>query len=314
MNCKKCGSLLEPNAVSCKVCGTPVDTLVPGTPGVVPVSTPVAPMQPTNGMPVQQAPMQQMNTMNGVSQSIPTQPMSPVQPQGIPMQQMNTMNGMPPMGTTPMMNGQVPSNGKKSNKILIIIAVIVVLAAVAVVLYFTVFKKDNKSGKSSNTNTNTNTQSNSNIVSNSNSNSNIPTPSTTGNEVEYDGFTYTIPSEYEYEITDEGVFMFGNDDIVFSIASSSDQYEVMLANLDLLKNQFITAGYSNVSIKEQNVNGKSYIILYLTNDAHNLIVGYTKANANLVFGFEIHMADNTYGIQYLNTIDKVLKNAVYIGQ
>lgn len=315
MNCKKCGSPLGPNELFCKECGTSVDVLVPGTPGVTPVQAPVQPTASATPaiQPVPQAPVIPVVPQAGVQPVAQMPVQQPVQPQMMqqPMPQMQTPQmGVPmqPMGAPVM---QPAPTGKKKNTVLIIVAVVAVLAAVAVVLYFTVFNKKDDKKPNSNSNSNIQSNSNSNTPSNSNSNSNTPvTP--TGKEVTFDGYVFTIPNGYESEIQSDAL-AFGNDEVVYRIGVATGSYETLLSNLVQLQSNFIAQGCSNVVAKEQTINGKSYIVVTLTKEGKNAIAAYTKANASSIFWVELYTGDNTFGTQYLNNLDPILSGAKYVG-
>lgn len=331
MNCKKCGSPLEPNAVFCKNCGTSVDVLVPGTPGVTPVAAPVQPEVPA--APVAPA--------TPVQPGVPAQPATPVQPmmQQQPTPGMPVQPGMQPMGTTPMMNQPAPTNGKKTNKILLIVAILVVIAAIAVVVYFVVLKKDDKpsnsnsnSGSNSNTqsntntntggnlptnsntgintNTNTNTNSNTGINTNTNTNGNNPT---TGNTVNHGGFTFTIPEGFIATVNGEQLVI-TDDNYAIGITLLSGQYEQIQMNMAQLKPSFEQLGGMNVVVKEQSINGTSYIVVSYTYQGKNMVATYSKANNTNVFVTDIVTVDGSSGSSHLSEVDSILKKATYTGK
>lgn len=314
MNCKKCGSPLGPNDIFCKECGTSVDVLVPGTPDVTPVAPapqPVAPQTPV----VSVAPTQPM-TPQAQPVAVPIQPVMQAQP----MQQ--PVGGVPvtptqPMGT-PVMGQPVSSNGKGTNKILLVIAVIAVIAAVAVVLYFTVLKKDDtKPSTNSGSNTQQDTNSN-NSNNNSNSQTNENTNSNSGTVIDdqtisHDGFTYQIPSGYTAQTNALGTLILSNDSVIFGIISLNGSYEMLLSNINSLKSTLESQGYIVTSVQEQSVNGKSYIVIFTSKDGKNMVIAYTKVTSSIVMGAEIYTVDNGFGTQYLTTLDGIISTTIYTG-
>lgn len=300
MNCKKCGSPLGPNEVFCKECGTSVDTLVPGTPGitpsanqqqapvtpvtpVAPVATPVAaPVTPT-GVPSMPSPMMGQSVGNA---SVP--PVS--QMSGVPMQQ-------PPV-----------KEKKGGSKFIVAIVAILAIAVVAAVLYFTVFNK--KEDKKPESNSNTTSQSNTNSANNSNTNSNSNVVQNNTFSINHGGYTFKIPLQYKTQVQGENLVI--TDDVNWAVAVQplATSYESLLAQKETLKQNLISSGYTNVTDTEETVNGKSYFVIKETANGQNGIIGFVKADAASVFLYELITSDNTYGTKYLSVLDSIFGTAV----
>jgi len=172
MNCKKCGSLLEPTDKFCKICGEPVATepvtnTIPVT-NPVPTPTPTEPSgitQPTENVipqPVQPTPVvpEPAATFNPVPPVAPApaapeplNPVPPVEPMAEPVAPPQPINPAP-MGPTPSAPVEHPNistsepaapEKKKGSPVLVVLLLLALIAVISyIVIYFThPFDKNN---------------------------------------------------------------------------------------------------------------------------------------------------------------------------
>lgn len=306
MNCKKCGSPLGPNEVFCKECGTSVDTLVPGTPGITPSAsqqqTPVTPVTPVSPV--------------ATPASVPTA--APVAPNGVPSMP-SPMMGQPvgnaPVPPVSQMAGapmqQPPVKEKKGgSKFIVAIVAILAIVVVAAVLYFTVFNKKEDKNPASNSNTTSQSNTNTNSASNSNTNSNSNVAHNSTFSINHGGYTFKIPLQYKTQVQGENLVI--TDDVNWAVAVQplAAPYESLVAQKETLKQNLISSGYTNVTDSEETVNGKSYFVIKGTSNGQNGIIGFVKADAASVFLYELITSDNTYGTKYLSVLDNIFSTAV----
>ena len=315
MNCKKCGSPLEPNAVYCKNCGTTVDVLVPGTPGVTPVSSAnsIPAETPVASTPEAVAPATPQTEVPAVpvTPEISTTPVAPAATPNVipttPIQQ--PMVGMP--GAQPM----APTNGGGKNKtVFIAVVAVVAIAVVALVLYFTVFnKKDNKDTNSNSvSNTSQNTGSNSNNsntpstnFTNNNQGGNNGQPSGNTFTINHNGFTYQIPVQYQAEVQDGWLVITDNQTWVVGITTIAKNFDTV-TSADL-KQSLLEQQFTNSIVEEQSINGKRYILGRVEQGSESIGLAYTKANS--IYTHAVMVLQSPSILETVKTVDTILSTA-----
>lgn len=299
MNCKKCGSPLEPNAVSCKNCGTTVDVLIPGTPGVTPISsaesipaaTPEVPAQPAQPV----TPTPEVPVAQTVAPVVPTQPVQ----QPMPAPVMPAMPGQP-----------VPqNNGGKNKTVIIAVVAIIAIAVVAIVLYFTVFnKKDDNNKKNTNSNstsnTSQNTGSNTNTnSSNTNTNTNVQ-PSGNTYSISNNGFTFQIPMQYQAQVEDGWLMLTDNSTWSAGLNTLAVNFDSL--SVDQVKENLSTQ-YTNYAVEAKTINGRNYIVAKIVEGTQSLAIAYTKANSLYTYG--IMILESPEILDTLEILDGILSTA-----
>lgn len=248
MQCKNCGANIQEGATFCMNCGAACEQVTQ------------VPQQPV---------MQQ-------------QPVMPVQQNG----------------------GMQPNNNKK---MFIIIGAIILVAVVAIVLVLVLDSSNKKESgtqpSNSNTQSNSVSNSNSNIISNSNPNSSSNslfggnsnsnnnsgddnTVTVSGGEVEFNGYKFTIPTNYEAEVEHWeylGDYMYlTNKESYnsFGITVEQTPYTTLKANLDALREELSSDNYYTVGeIQFKNYGGKEYLVVSRTSaGAFNYMLAYVALN------------------------------------
>ncbi len=308
MNCKKCGSPLEPNAVYCKNCGTTVDVLVPGTPGVTPVSSAESIPAETPVSPAPAAPQEVP-----VAPATPEIPVTPVAPTVVP----NTVPTTPmqqPMAGMPGVQPMAPTNGGKNKTVLIAVVAVIAIAVVALVLYFTVFnkkgddkKKDTNNNSTPNTSQNTGSNSNNSSTNftNNNSGGNNVQPSSSTYTINHNGFSYQIPVQYQAEVQDGWLVITDNQTWVAGITTVAKNFDVVTA-ADV-KQSLIEQQFTNSVVEEQTINGKRYILGRVEQGDESIGIAYTKANS--IYTHAVMVLQSSSIIETVKVVDTILGTA-----
>ena len=202
MNCKKCGSPLEPNEKFCTNCGEKVEELlnnqtvgsqVSGTP----VSQPILPDAPEAPLPgtvnkVTEPQAQSAPQPNDAQSPVNPVPVAPVAPQVQPAPQpvVAPVSPVNPAPVAQASNAVQPTESKKSN--IFIIIIIVVLAISAGVLLFVLLYGTNglKNKEKTTTTTTTTTE--------TTTTKKTTTTASIINEQEINGVLVTIPNGWDY--------------------------------------------------------------------------------------------------------------------
>jgi hypothetical protein len=126
--------------------------------------------------------------------------------------------------------------------------------------------------------------------------------------ITYEDFSFQVSTDYSIIVKDEYLEITDNENWSFSISLLPYAYSSL--DVEEVKNNFVTGGYENVSVNEQTIDDRSYIVAAITKDGVNSVVVYTKASYNSIFGVEIYMKDNTFGTNRLNIVHEIIKTAV----
>lgn len=203
----------------------------------------------------------------------PVQPM--VQTTGVVSQQ--------PVNST-MQNGMQPMNNQNSNKkMYMMIGGIILVAAIAIVLVLVFYDKGDSTSPSSSSNTqsNSNTQNNTNTNTNTNSNSNSNlednTVTVSGGEIEFNGYQFTIPSNYKAEVSHweylgDKMYLDSKENYSsFNIEVEETPYSEMKANNEELKKEISSYDYYTVGeFQYKTYDGKEYMIISRTSKSTSL--------------------------------------------
>ncbi len=246
MNCKNCGTLLNPTDKFCLNCGTPVEA--------APVSpVPVAPAVPevkvaenmATGLPVGQ-PVPPMAAPN------PATPVAPINATPVVPPVAPTMPGViPNQPMAPSMPGVMPMQpaSKNNKKLFIIIGVIIAITVAIVVALIFFLGGDDSSNSTNDTGKGDNTQE-----------EEKPTPEAKKetSAVQFGNFTFNIPTDYVVNVKDEYV-SFYNDKYYMEMAPY-EGYTLALTQTSDIETTLTSMGVTNINVEEKTSNNKKYIV------------------------------------------------------
>ena len=292
MNCKSCGSMLEPGEKFCKKCGTPVSE-PQATTGMVPPAGIAMPNPETNNMGMgQQAPVQP------VQQVAPAQPMmggqAPMQPQYQQPAPMQPQYQQP----APMQQQFGAPQKKNSMGIIIIVAVVAVVAIVAVI--FLTKNKDSGNGGGDTPASNGGDQ---------------PVVTTNTTKVKYNGFVFDVSDDFEYEVSGNN-FIIGDKGGTWAakIELVSVPYDKIKSQKATVRSNFTKQGVKSSEGTVKSYGGLEFVAFEISqNDGKQYIIGYAKANNSVTYG--VTAITSTFRANYdvLSNAGTVLKTGKYEG-
>jgi hypothetical protein len=306
MNCKKCGTPISNGDIFCKGCGMPVNSFNQGN-TVINTNTESDQFSKTEVL-----------DLDGINAANASQPSSPV---GVPMGGYSEQPPSPietsvtesfeqprpaqaPFGGSfgqayqapfgpqrPIMNNNqmynnynAPVANKSKNNVIIPIAisVFIVIVAAVVILGFMNNKIFNGSG-------------------------NI-----TGYKVNYSDYTFTIPEDYQYEITTDTLMITDESESwVAEIGVIDGAYVNLKTNADRVKTNLENGGFVSKDAVEKTFGGKTFLTFEVSNGGTNGIIAYTKASATSLFGLATYNVDNIVDYSIFDKIVPILSNSVY---
>ena len=193
-----------------------------------------------------------------------------------------------------LQNVYIPTSKKNNSNIVIFIIIGLIVAALIFVgiLSFTTLK--DKIFASSGTGTNSGLTSGANY------------------KVAYKGFTFNIPDNYVYELTDSGLVI-GNelDTWAIYIDVETGSFEQIKAGKSLLQGTFQKEGYTSSVAKELTYGGVDYVVLELSKGGTNAIVAYAKLNSMYCIGALAYKVDNSFDYSLLEELAPIVASATY---
>lgn len=321
MNCKKCGAPLSNEDVFCKNCGTPVNdnsavqnqNMMNNGNNVTsnPVNADMANnMGASNVNPVPDNQGMVNNSFNG----------------NISNQQMNYGNSMNTAMPNNMPNqNQVSTNGvvndaDKSKKTMMIagIAGAIVVVVLAVILTTNNIKNSNKDNNAGNNSGNNNGSevNNGSGSNNGGSNTVAPTPSSTSTyKVKYADFTFNIPDNMLYQVTDSELMLGDEDETwVVELMISDGNFNKLKSNIGQLQGLFNQNGFDAKPAELKNIGTSEFITMEMLNGGINYLSAYTKMNSMKLAWIVYHNAENTVDYNVLTKINDIIATATYSEQ
>lgn len=303
MNCKSCGASIVPGEKFCRGCGTPVqeesNNIVPPTvTNFGGVQTPVQPTmdqlmsQPTQPTPSPVAPAPTFGAQPTMNQPTMNQP---VMSQSVMSQPtINNQLGAQPATQQPIMGQPTMKEPKNNNKLIIIIVAVIALAAIIICAVF--FMKDDKETPKDDP-------------------KNTPPVEevATTVKVKNDGFVFSIPEDYTYEISGGSLVVTDEYNWAFQLEVLDGRYDTIKANRMNIKTNFAKAGYVATNPELKTVNGVEWITTEITMGGKTHVIAYSKASGTKVYGVEIITVKGTADYDVLNKVTGITKTAVYEG-
>ena len=208
----------------------------------------------------------------------------------------NTMNQM--VGQT--YNNQTNSQPVKKNSkapLFIILGIVGVVALVAAIIFGMKFL-----GNDSNDDTN-----NGGIA-------NVP-ENTSIYKVNYNGFTFKIPTDLVYQ-AEKNMLLLGDEEdtwiIMIQIAEGS--FEKLVSNKGNLQSVIQQKGNKASAAEEKTIGGMKFVTIEVSQSGQNTLIAYSKANSMYTFAITAYNQDNDFDYDLLKTAAKVLNSAEYTGE
>ena len=324
MNCKKCGAPLSNEDVFCKNCGTPVNDnsavqnqnmMNNGKMYSNVTSNPVN-VDMTNNMGannVNSVPNSQGVANNSLNGNISNQQMNYGNYMNTAMP--NNMPNQNPVST----NGVVNDADKKKKTMLIAgIAGAIVVVVLAVILTTNNIKNSDKNNNAGNNSGNNNGSevNNGSGTNNGGSNTVVPTPSSTSTyKVKYANFTFNIPDNMVYQVTDSELMLGDEDETwVAELVISDGSFNKLKSNMGQLQGLFNQNGFDAKPAELKNIGASEFITLEMLNGGINYLSAYTKMNSMKLAWIVYHNAENTVDYDALTKINDIITTATYSEQ
>lgn len=324
MNCKKCGAPLSNEDVFCKNCGTPVNDnsavqnqnmMNNGKMYSNVTSNPVN-VDMTNNMGannVNSVPNNQGVANNSLNGNISNQQMNYGNYMNTAMP--NNMPNQNPVST----NGVVNDADKKKKTMLIAgIAGAIVVVVLAVILTTNNIKNSDKNNNAGNNSGNNNGSevNNGSGTNNGGSNTVVPTPNSTSTyKVKYANFTFNIPDNMLYQVTDSELMLGDEDETwVAELVISDGSFNKLKSNMGQLQGLFNQNGFDAKPAELKNIGTSEFITLEMLNGGINYLSAYTKMNSMKLAWIVYHNAENTVDYDALTKINDIIATATYSEQ
>lgn len=324
MNCKKCGAPLSNEDVFCKNCGTPVnDNSAVQNQNMMnngkmysnvtsnPVNVDMANNMGANN--VNSVPNSQGVANNSLNGNISNQQMNYGNYMNTAMP--NNMPNQNPVST----NGVVNDADKKKKTMLIAgVAGAIVVVVLAVILTTNNIKNSDKNNNAGNNSGNNNGSevNNGSGTNNGGSNTVVPTPSSTSTyKVKYANFTFNIPDNMLYQVTDSELMLGDEDETwVAELVISDGSFNKLKSNMGQLQGLFNQNGFDAKPAELKNIGISEFITLEMLNGGINYLSAYTKMNSMKLAWIVYHNAENTVDYDALTKINDIITTATYSEQ
>lgn len=121
------------------------------------------------------------------------------------------------------------------------------------------------------------------------------------NQVDFNGYTFTVPSELKTNTTDNQLFIYGkNNEWVGVVMTQQAKYETIVSAKDqiktILSNQSGSEAYdlTNSTTEEKEYGGKSFLVTKnIKSGIYYLDISYGKADENTIYVISLTKSDGT---------------------
>lgn len=223
----------------------------------------------------------------------PVNSINPAVPQPVSTQPVNTLSQ-----PKPAYNGYYgapnANNANSSNKILlIIIGLLVVAIIVAGVIVIPKLTEKTPVPTNSNTNQGTNTV----------------TPVSTGTKVDYEGYTFEVPSDVKYEIYQGSLLLSDDSTWLVELAFSDGNFDLFKTKLTEIQQEFQNRGITAKNLTVKTYGGTEMLTVELYQGGENMLMCYAKLTSSKTIVFAVY-GKNYTTITYapLETMGKMIKN------
>ena len=123
-------------------------------------------------------------------------------------------------------------------------------------------------------------------------------------------YKYTIPNNYNFDKTNEGVVIYDEDQTFkMFIKNTVFQYNKLVNAKTSIQQSFIDSKIAVNDIKELGINDRSYLVINATQNMHNRLIGITDGGNGNIFYVEVLAADNNFDTEYLKIADDIIQHA-----
>lgn len=294
MFCKKCGLELEPNNKFCKNCGQLVEQAQVNNASNVPNS------QINNNYSNSMNTLGEMNYLNNQS-NINYNNMN-----GYGQMSSNISNNNPStnnniLGNMAPQNVYMPNNNSTSNNIfqnsnnntpkgkggiglIIVIFILAVIAAFCVIALPKIFNKDGGSSTSNNT-----------------------------YKVNYNGYSFKIPNDLDYEISEEDGLSIYSDAkgwLIYLIVEDGN-YEQIKINIEQVKSNLVSQGYTVTKNETKVYKNKEFLNIYVSYSGQEFVYSLVKFSNNKFFVLGIFDLNYSFDDELFNTLASIISTAEY---
>ncbi len=123
-------------------------------------------------------------------------------------------------------------------------------------------------------------------------------------------FVYSIPISFATKVEDGYLKIMDraeNPTWFMTLTAQEVNFDsVTTLSNDEIQKVFLDKGATTVTVNNQTVNGKPYLVVNCVLEGNNVLYAYTKANSTSTFVASITTVDNTFGASYLNTLNTIL--------
>lgn len=129
-------------------------------------------------------------------------------------------------------------------------------------------------------------------------------------KIEYQGFTFNIPSNLLYKIEDDNLYISDLKETWGAYISVGEgSYLKLLNNKDNLPVFYQEQGFTTSEAIERMIDNTYFITMEFAYDKYNGIIAYTKASDNYIFGLTVYSYDNSIDYYIIEEINKILKDS-----
>ena len=281
--CKFCGAQLNGTEATCPNCGNPVTNINAN------ISQPAMPSA-----------VEQPNMMNNMNQ-----PVNPITP-GVIQQQAPVGNMVSPQPmtnpapantTAPVQQTVDPNTPKKKNTTIILVLVLIVVIAIASLVFGVVLLNKESDGKKE--------------TKKEETPSTTEVSTNTTQNIDFAGYTFTIPSDYTYKVDSAFLTIMDNAKtsayvICFDYTHTYEDYK-----------NYIAATYPTIFADTiVNVNNREYMVVNYHNDAENYWLGTfysTIPNGAVVYSGTVQHADGSaISVTDMQFVEELITNATSV--
>mgnify|MGYP004659272673 FL=1 len=197
---------------------------------------------------------------------------------------------------------QSVNNTSKNNNILIILAIVlvVVIAVLAIVFVPKVLNRGNTI-----TNNNSNTS--------NNGINNVSTTSKSVYKVNFANFTFKIPDNFKYELSDGAMFICDESEqewcVILDVLDSS--YEQIKNNRSSLQVSAQQNGYTAKAAEVKTLGGVEFVTIEVSIEGVNNVMAFSKLNSMYVAAIDVYTQDNTVDYDILKNVSSIISTATY---
>lgn len=140
----------------------------------------------------------------------------------------------------------------------------------------------------------------------------VPQSQTAVYKVNYNNFTFSIPEDYIYEQTSEGL-QIGDKNSTWAVqlTTMSGNFEQLKNNKEKLQEYFQQSGYTAKAAEVKSAGGKDFVTLELQAQGYNLLGFYGKLNTTNLYWAVGITSNNEIDYTILDKIAPIIDSATY---